>query len=215
MNPAQTNLSQAFAGAQEQAGIRVLSIAAEAHNQLGKVEKHGHLFEVVLQKVLDTVQPSTKEEYHQCIRETMSSKNETLNHHGLSPCQHVFGRNPRVPEDLVQETPCPIAATAPLHSEMHARSHNIRTAARVSMALAGDSSTLRTALNARPRLEREFLPGDFLAFWRQFFFFEFGTSPSSPTLFGCTETSAPSAVAQRCMPQPLFFWAAKGEMLWA
>lgn len=60
----------------------------------------------------------------------MNSKNESLNHHGLSPCQHVFGRNPRVPEDLIQESPGVIAATAPLHSEMHARSHAIRTAAR-------------------------------------------------------------------------------------
>lgn len=57
VDPAQTNLSEEFAGAQEQSGIRVLSIAAEAHNQLGKVEKHGHLFEVILQKVLDSVQP--------------------------------------------------------------------------------------------------------------------------------------------------------------
>ena len=166
VDPAQTNLSEAFAGAQEQSGIRVLSIAAEAHNQLGKVEKHGHLFEVVFQKVLDAVQPSSKEEYHQCIRETMNSKNESLNHHGLSPCQHVFGRNPRVPEDLIQESPCVIAATAPLHSEMHARSHAIRTAARVSMAQSHDSKALRVALNARPRVERDFLPGDFVAYWR-------------------------------------------------
>ena len=166
VDPAQTNLSEAFAGAQEQSGIRVLSIAAEAHNQLGKVEKHGHLFEVILQKVLDSVQPSSKEEYHQCIRETMNSKNESLNHHGLSPCQHVFGRNPRVPEDLIQESPCVIAATAPLHSEMHARSHAIRTAARVSMAQSQDSKALRVALNARPRVERDFLPGDFVAYWR-------------------------------------------------
>eukprot|EP00435_Cladocopium_sp_Y103_P056355 s943_g19.t1 len=166
VDPAQTNLSEAFAGAQEQSGIRVLSIAAEAHNQLGKVEKHGHLFEVVLQKVLDSIQPTTKEEYHQCIRETMNSKNESLNHHGLSPCQHVFGRNPRVPEDLVQESPCVIAATAPLHSEMHARSHAIRTAARVSLAQSHDSKALRVALNARPRVERDFLPGDFVAYWR-------------------------------------------------
>ena len=159
VDPTQTNLSEAFAGAQERSGIRVLSIAAEAHNQLGKVEKHGHLFEVILQKVLDSAQPSSKEEYHQGIRETMNSKNESLNHHGLSPCQHVFGRNPRVPADLIQESPCVIAATAPLHSEMHARSHAIRTAARVSMAESQGSKALRVALNARPRVERDFCQG--------------------------------------------------------
>lgn len=166
LDPAQTNMSEAFTGAQEMAGVRVLSIAAEAHNQLGKVEKHGHLFETVLQKVLDSIQPTSKEEYHACVRATANSKNESLNHHGLSPCQHVFGRNPRVPEDLVQEQPCVVAATAPLHSESHARSQAIRTAARISLAQAHDSTALRVALNARPRAERDFLPGDFVAYWR-------------------------------------------------
>ena len=166
LDPAKTNLSEAFAGALEAKGIRVISTAAEAHNQLGKVEKHGHLFETILEKVLDQVRPVNKEEYHQCIRATINSKNESLNHHGLSPCQHVFGRNPRVPEDLVQENPCPVAATGPMHDPAFARSHNIRTAARVSMAQAQDSTTLRTALNARPRKEREFLAGDFVAYWR-------------------------------------------------
>eukprot|EP00435_Cladocopium_sp_Y103_P016924 s2219_g4.t1 len=166
LDPAQTNMSEAFTGAQEMAGVRVLSIAAEAHNQLGKVEKHGHLFETVLQKVLDSIQPTSKEEYHQCIRATANSKNEGLNHQGLSPCQHVFGRNPRVPEDLVQDQPCVVAATAPLHSELHARSQAIRTAARISLAQAHDSKALRVALNARPRAERDFLPGDFVAYWR-------------------------------------------------
>ena len=165
-DPAQTNMSEVFAGSLELQGVRMLSTAAEAHNQLGKVEKHGHLFEVVLQKTLDAVQPRSKEENLECIVATMNSKNESLNHHGLSPNQHVFGRNPRVPEDLVQETPCPVAATAPLHSEAHARSAAVRAAARVSMAQSHDSTVLRTALNARPRAEREFLPGDFVAYWR-------------------------------------------------
>ena len=60
VDPAQTNLSEAFAGAQEQSGIRVLSIAVEAHNQLGKVEKHGHLFEVISKKSWTQCSPVQK-----------------------------------------------------------------------------------------------------------------------------------------------------------
>ena len=94
-DPARTNQAEAVFQQLEGDGTRVLSIAAEAHAQLGKVEKHGHLFEVILQKVLDQIQPSSREEYEQCIVQTMNAKNELINHHGLSPCQLVFGRNPR------------------------------------------------------------------------------------------------------------------------
>ena len=68
----------------ERDGIRIISSAAEAHSQLGKVEKHGHLFEVILLKVLDQAQPKDRQEYEQCIVQTMNAKNELLNQHGLS-----------------------------------------------------------------------------------------------------------------------------------
>ena len=166
MDPARTNLSAAFLDPLELSGSRVLSTAAEAHNQLGKVEKHGHLFEVVLQKVLDQVQPKSKEEFLTCVVHTMNSKNEMINKKGLSPCQHVFGRNHRIPADLLQDNPDPVAATAPLHDPVLARSQAIRTAARVALAQSQDEVTLRTALNARPRVERDFLAGDFVSYWR-------------------------------------------------
>lgn len=36
----------------------------------------------------------------------------------------------------------------------------------MALVMSQDDSTLRSALNARPRAEREFLPGDFVAYWR-------------------------------------------------
>ena len=150
----------------ERDGIRIISSAAEAHSQLGKVEKHGHLFEVILQKVLDQVQPRDRQEYEQCIVQTMNAKNELLNQHGLSPCQLVFGRNPRVPGDLLQEWPCPVSGTASLTDDAVARSQMIRTHARTALIMSQDDKTLRTALNARPRVERDFIPGDYVAYWR-------------------------------------------------
>ena len=166
MDPARTNQSEIFVSMLEDSGVRVLTTAAEAHNQLGKVEKHGHLFEVVLQKTLDQCQPQTKEEWEQCVTQTMNAKNSMLNHEGLSPNQHVFGRNPRMPDDLMQETPDPVSGTAALHDSPFARAQAIRTAARVSLIQSQDSKTLRTALNARPRAERDFLAGDFVCYWR-------------------------------------------------
>lgn len=160
LGPARTNLSGSFVDPLELNGkIRVLSTAAEAHNQLGKVEKHDHLFEVVLQNVIDQVQPADRGEFEQCILQACNSKNEMLNSRGLSPAQHVFSRNPRVLSDLLQDHPDPVAATSPLFDAHAARTQAIRTAARTQ----GDAS-LRAALNARPRVERDLMAGDFASY---------------------------------------------------
>jgi hypothetical protein len=87
LDPARTNISSTFLDPLELSGTRVLTTAAEAHNQLGKVEKHGHLFEVVLQKVLDQVKRTNREEFEQCVLSACTSKNEMLNSKGLSPAQ--------------------------------------------------------------------------------------------------------------------------------
>ena len=166
VDSAKTNTAENVFERLEQDGIRISTIAAEAHNQLGKVEKHGHLFEVILQKVLDQVQPKSQSEYEQCVIQTCNAKNELLNQKGLSPCQLVFGRNPKIASDLLQEWPCPVAATSPLHDEAAERAAAIRAQARMALVMSQDDNSLRTALNARPRAEREFLPGDYVAYWR-------------------------------------------------
>ena len=166
VDPARTSLASSFVDPLELVGTRVLSTAAEAHNQLGKVEKHGHLCEVILQKVLDQVQPTCKEEFEQCVLATCNSKNEMINNRGLSPVQHVFGRNSRIASDLLQDEPDPVAATSPLYDAQAARTLAIRTAARTAVAVSQDDISLRTALNAKPGVERDFVAGDFVSYWR-------------------------------------------------
>ena len=166
LDPARTNLASSFVDPLELAGTRVLSTAAEAHNQLGKVEKHGHLFEAILQKVLDQAQPTCREEFEQCVLATCNSKNKMINNRGLSPVQHVFGRNPRIASDLLQDEPDPVAATSPLFDAQAARTLAIRTAARTAVAVSQDDISLRTALNAKPRVERDFVAADFVSYWR-------------------------------------------------
>ena len=61
VDPAKTNTAEEVFARLEQDGTRITTIAAEAHNQLGKVEKHGHLFEVILQKVIDQIQPRDRQ----------------------------------------------------------------------------------------------------------------------------------------------------------
>ena len=66
----------------------------------------------------------------------------------------------------MQEWPCPVAGSTPLHDEGAERVRAIRAQARVAWVMSQDDASLRAALNARPRAETEFLPGDFVAYWR-------------------------------------------------
>ena len=52
----------------------------------------------------------------------MNAENEMLNQQGLSPYQHVFGRNPRVPFDVLQENPDAVSGTVALHDSTFAKS---------------------------------------------------------------------------------------------
>jgi len=142
MDPGRTNTADSFVAMLEQAGTRILTIAAEAHNQLGKVEKHGHLFELILQKVLDQMQPKSQSEFEACVMQTANSKNELIINKGLSLCQLVFGRNPRVPEDLLQDWPCPVSSTTRLNDEPLARARAIRASARLAVVMSQDDKTL-------------------------------------------------------------------------
>lgn len=42
----------------------------------------------------------------------------------------------------------------------------LRTAARTAAAVSQDDASLRAALSARPRVERDFAAGDFAYYWR-------------------------------------------------
>ena len=61
LDPSQPNLSEALCQACENEGSKVSHTAADAHWQLGKVERHGALFATVFQKVLAEVSPQDEE----------------------------------------------------------------------------------------------------------------------------------------------------------
>eukprot|EP00959_Pyramimonas_sp_CCMP1952_P024505 514570-Pyramimonas_sp.AAC.1 len=77
-----------------------------------------------------------------------------LNVGGVSPCQIVFGRNPEVPEDLLQENPNLIANSCLLHDPVAARAACIRAMARRVILAHNEKKAARVALDARPRVHR-------------------------------------------------------------
>ena len=166
LDPSQPNLSQDLCQPCENEGSRVRHTAADAHWQLGKVERHGGLFQTVFRKVLTEVAPTDAESWKECVVQATWAKNSMINIAGVSPCQFVFGRNPRVPTDLLQDSPNPIASDAVLTEPAVESQQRIRLAARLALVEAQDSTALRQALRARPRLRRDFESGQWVAYWR-------------------------------------------------
>ena len=77
-------------------GIDTSHIAAGSHWQLGKVERHGHWFAKIFDRVCDECQPTSEGESVDCVLQTQIAKNALRSEAGASPYQLVFGRNPRI-----------------------------------------------------------------------------------------------------------------------
>lgn len=165
LDPAQTNLADPMTGTAEDQGCTVRPIAAEAHWQLGKTENHGGWFDRILQKVIEQHSPRSKEEWLDCVRHS-HVKNTMINVHGVTPHQYVFGRNPIIPSDLLDEPRAVVPATVSLQDHAIERSQQIRTTARKAVLDLQDDRAMRRALMARPRVTRDFKPGDLVAYYR-------------------------------------------------
>ena len=89
-----------------------------------------------------------------------------INVHGVTPHQYVFGRNPIIPSDLLDEPRAVVSATVSLQDHAIERSQQIRTTARKAVLDLQDDRAMRRALMARPRVTRDFKPGDLVAYYR-------------------------------------------------
>eukprot|EP00435_Cladocopium_sp_Y103_P057558 s34_g19.t2 len=166
MDPSSSNLSDLLGDYCESMGIDTSHIAADSHWQLGKVERHGHWFAKIFERVCDECQPTTSHEFVDCVLQTQTAKNALISEAGASPYQLVFGRNPRVPQDLLQDDTHVPASDAVLADAGYQRSQAIRQAARLAVLQCQDDKALRTALRARPRIQRQFVSGDWVYYWR-------------------------------------------------
>ncbi len=85
---------------------------------------------------------------------------------GVSPAQIVFGRNPEVLADLLQDNPNLVANSCILHDPVANKVACIRAASRRVILAHNENKVARRALDARPRVLRSFQPGEMVAVWR-------------------------------------------------
>ena len=165
VDPDQASLSAALTVPQELAGAHVSTTAAEAHWQLGKVEVHGGWFGRILDKVLAEAMPHNRELWLECVY-AAHCKNELVQVYGMTPAQYVFGRNPRIPTNLLDEPLQVIPAAASLYEESLARQIAVRQAARKAVIELQDDKALRLGLHARKHTVQAYEPGARVAYWR-------------------------------------------------
>eukprot|EP00435_Cladocopium_sp_Y103_P010124 s1396_g2.t1 len=165
MDPAPTMLGEALQAMFERDGSMTNLIAAEAHWQLGRTENHGGWFARVLDKVLQEQGPTDKPTWEICVRQA-HVKNQMIQSYGYTPHQYVFGRNPSMPGDLLNEPLHVVPATAGLSDCEIEKAQAIRTAARKAVVELQDDKALRQALLARPRVPVDFHAGELVAYWR-------------------------------------------------
>ena len=78
----------------------------------------------------------------------------------------MFGRNPYIPQDLLQDNPSLSASEAITNDDQWAASQAVRVAARKAVLECQDDKALRAALRARSRVHREVSSGDWAYYWR-------------------------------------------------
>ena len=166
LDPSKPNLSTMLAEYCESRGIVMHHIAADAHWQLGKVERHGQWFQSIFKKVCDEHPPMSAEDFVDRVSQTQQAKNSLISERGASPFQHVFGRNPSIPEDLLQENPNLAVSESITCDDASAQANAVRQAARKAVLECQDDKALRAALRARPRVFKDFKSGDWVYYWR-------------------------------------------------
>ncbi|CAK0821126.1 unnamed protein product [Prorocentrum cordatum] len=131
-------------------GVDFDVIPGEAHWLLGKAERHGSWFANILSKVIETVQPKNHQEWEQCVSTVCDQKNRLLRKHGHSPYQHVFGRDPPLPADLLKYSSDIVANSLALHNDVYQRATAVRAAARRAILMHSDDEAMRVEAKRLP-----------------------------------------------------------------
>ena len=86
-----------------QASIKVRFVPPDAHWQLGRGERHGQAAKWIMSRLVSQFAATSSDEMELLSAMACFSKNTLARRAGASPCQWVYGRNPKVPAALLSE----------------------------------------------------------------------------------------------------------------
>ena len=135
-------------------------IAGEAHWQLAYAERHNGVFKAAVVEGLKLNNPQSEEEYLAMIDQILENKNRFVRRLGHSPQRVAFGKDPKVPDSLLDEG-CSIPVNdSVLLDPPFQNTQRMRLNCRIAVLKADDNESVRQTLCTRPRPHQEFCVGD-------------------------------------------------------
>eukprot|EP00971_Amphidinium_carterae_P229973 4564278-Amphidinium_carterae.2 len=158
----------AFSDALTSIGTHLRHVPADAHHQLGKVERHNYVLKLMLRKMVDQLVVADEHQFDLALLMATHAKNDMVRKAGRPPSMAVFGRCPRLPSQLLSDH-ASNAAVANLSQDEHlafadlCRIQAIHAFAAVDAEQSLRSAVLRQVPHRNPT---EFQPGQKVAFFR-------------------------------------------------
>ena len=157
-----------FAEGLRQAGTEIDTSAAEAHWQNGQVESYNRAFRFVANKLIDERQFVGEEQMKMMGALVSASMNDKIRTCGASPNQWLFGKSPRMPEDILSPDGQLEALQGLDHDQQLRLRTFVRAQADVLLSQYRIDGALRKAVLRQGRPTRlSYEPGELVAFWRQ------------------------------------------------
>ena len=145
-------------------GIKLECVPGEAWRQKGKVEKRIKLYKHQFVKLNHEVNLTAADPPSMWTSRLSWVANTQLRVEGFSPHQAVFGRDLRIPTDLLSDDASLPALSAALGPA--GRAEQIRQAALRTFSELGDISAIRRAATAPQSTQRVPVKGDLVCWWR-------------------------------------------------
>ena len=158
-----------FAELMEQESIILDPASLETPEQRGITERAGRTFKEILAKTLYDISCPDWETWHETVATVNGTINRLMNRSGFSPCQRVFGFNPRLPGGLMTggANDHGVASRYTMGDAEVQKSMRIRQAAANAFHQADCHQALRNALQHGRRRRHEYEVGQTVYFWRK------------------------------------------------
>ena len=148
------------------AGTVVVRTAARAPWQNGRVERHGGILKMMLEKSREDMPPESLQDLAQLLYACESAKNRFSNRSGFSPTQRQIGQWPRLPSSLLSDEAIDPSLQVQNSSEDFMKLMEMRRVAQEAFMRVSSQEAAAKALKAKPRAQRVFHAGDVVYVYR-------------------------------------------------
>ena len=161
--------SEVFMRFLQRYNIRSRTCATEAHWQNSRVERHGGILQVMLDKMDHEVTIGSYADLSMALAQATMTKNQWSRHRGFSPEMLVFGKSARIPGSVISDESQAAHQTALQNIPEGQRFREelaARERARKAFALVDNDQALRRALVGRSRPNRgHYVRGEWVMRW--------------------------------------------------